>query len=274
MLSPGARLDDILRWGPDEVIVNGDLVNRGPCSVACLRLLREACPRARYLLGNHEDYVLACAGVEADQDHPEYDIRRMAFWTRDQLGDELAVIGSWQRNLDLTGDGGGSLHVTHGSRLGNRDGIFPGLDDQALAEKLGEARDLFIASHTHKALVRRFRGSLVVNVGSVGQPLDRDMRASYGRFTLAGGRWRAEIRRLEFDRAQAGRDFEESGFLDGAGPLGRLILRECQQARSLVGPWMRRYHQAVADGEITVARAVDEFLLAAGRHAATGRVRV
>lgn len=253
-------LDDILGWGPDEVIVNGDLVNRGPYSMACMRLLREAFPRARYLKGNHEDYVLACVGVEADQDHPEYDIRRMAFWTRDQLGDELAVIASWQGHLDLVEPDGGSLHVTHGSRLGNRDGIFPGLEDHVLAEKLGAPRDLFIASHTHKALARRFQGNLVVNTGSVGQPLDQDTRASYGRFTFAGSRWRAEIRRLEFDRVQAGRDFEESGFLDGAGPLGRLILREFQQARSHVGPWMRRYHQAVVDGEITVARAVDAFL--------------
>lgn len=255
-----AVLDDIQAWGADEVIVNGDLINRGPYSLRCLQAIRAAFPQARYLIGNHEDYVLSCVGLTPDPDHPEHDITRMAFWTRDQLGDALELVSGWQRQIDLDDLEGGSLHITHGSRLGNRDGIFPETDDVALPEKLGEARDLFIASHTHKALVKRYNGGLVVNVGSVGQPLDLDPRTSYGRFSFASGRWQAEIRRLDFDRAQAERDFGDSGFLEAAGPLGQLILREYQQARSHVGPWVRRYHKSVQAGEISVAAAVADFL--------------
>ena len=164
-------------------------------------------------------------------------------------------------NPDLTGlDDGASLHITHGSRLGNRDGISARTREDELAGKLGEPRDLFIGSHTHKPLHRRFEGRLVVNTGSVGQPMDGDPRASYGRFELRSGGWHGAITRVSYDKAQAERDFDESGFLAEAGSIARLIYRELQESRAHVGPWRRRYLQAIKDRQISVSTAVEEYL--------------
>lgn len=252
-------LDDVERWAPDEVIVNGDLVNRGPYSLACLQLLLQRLPAVRLLRGNHEDFVLSCDEARHDPGHHTFDLRRFTHWTHAQLGDAVAQLRRWADHIDLTEPDGGALHITHGSRLGNRDGISPRTDDADLPAKLGERRDLFVTSHTHKPMVREFNGTLVVNTGSVGSPFDDDPRASYGRFIFDGGRWRVEVRRVAYDKVCAERNFVTSGFLEQGGPLTMLMLDELRHSRMYLGPWMRRYLTAVQDGEITVAAAVEEF---------------
>lgn len=256
-----AVLEDIARWRPDQVIVNGDLVSRGPYSLECMRLLQTQFPLALYLTGNHETYVLRCADEPADPDSPTLDIDRFADWALRQLGPAIEEIRGWGDHLDLTDlEQGASVHITHGSRLGNRDGISTRTQDDELPAKLGTPRDLFVGSHTHKPLLRRFNGTLVVNTGSVGQPMDDDPRAAYGRFTLQTGRWQAEIARVAYDKAQAERDFVASGFLAEAGPMARLIYLELRQSHAHVGPWRNLYLDAVRNRQISVAESVAAYL--------------
>lgn len=259
-----AVLDDIERWQPDEVILNGDLVNRGAYSLECLRLLQSRLPACHCIKGNHEAYVLACADDSMPPDDPTRELRLFAHWTYRQLGEAVGEIAAWADHYDRDDLEGGSLHITHGSRLGYRAGISLSTPDEELPVRLGEARDLFVGSHTHKPMVKNFKDTLVVNSGSVGQPLDGDHRAAYGRFTFDGGRWQAEIARVEFDTPRALRDLEESGFLDEGGPIARLIRLELEQAQMHVGPWMREYLPRVKAGEISVDRGVSEYLRALG----------
>lgn len=256
-----AVLDDIERWGADHLIVNGDLVSRGPCSLECLRLLQARAPGSHFLTGNHETYVLRCADQPADPESPTHDIDRFADWALRQLGAAVDDIRAWDDHLDLTDlEGAATAHVTHGSRLGNRDGISARTRDDDLPAKLGEPRALFIGSHTHRPLLRRFNGTLVVNTGSVGQPMDGDPRAAYGRFTLIGGRWEAEIARVAYDKARAERDCVDSGFLAEAGPMARLIYLELRQSRAHVGPWRNQYLEAVKARALSVTASVDAYL--------------
>lgn len=256
-----AVLDDIERWGADHLIVNGDLVSRGPHSLECLRLLQARAPGSHFLTGNHETYVLRCADQPADPESPTHDIDRFADWALRQLGAAVDDIRAWDDHLDLTDlEGAATAHVTHGSRLGNRDGISARTRDDDLPAKLGEPRALFIGSHTHRPLLRRFNGTLVVNTGSVGQPMDGDPRAAYGRFTLIGGRWEAEIARVAYDKARAERDFIDSGFLAEAGPMARLIYLELRQSRAHVGPWRNQYLEAVKARALSVTASVDAYL--------------
>lgn len=258
-----AVLEDIRQWQAELVVVNGDLVSRGPYSLECLRRMQTGFPEARYTKGNHESYVLRCADTPPQPDSTTFDIDRFADWTVRQLGPAVETIRAWPDHVDLTDlEGGASVHITHGSRLGNRDGLSASVADADLPAKLGTPRDLFIGSHTHRPLLRQFNGTLVVNTGSVGQPMDNDARAAYGRFTLQEGRWQAEIARVNYDKAQAERDFVESGFLAEAGPLARLIYLELQQSRMHAGPWTRQYIEAIKAGQITVRAAVEEYLQA------------
>lgn len=256
-----AVLDDIEQWQPDAMAVNGDLVNRGPYSLTCIRMVQERFPGCHLLKGNHEAYVLHCSDTAVNTDSLTYDIDRFAHWTVARLGAAVAELRNWDDHWDLTSlEGGASLHVTHGSRLGNRDGISVRTSDEDLPAKLGDPRDLFIGSHTHRPLKRRFNGTLVVNTGSVGQPMDGDGRAAYGRFTLCASGWQADITRVAYDKAQAERDFVASGFLEEGGPIVPMILLELQQCRPHLGPWRRAYLEAVKAGKITVRASIDAYL--------------
>jgi hypothetical protein len=155
---------------------------------------------------------------------------------------------------------GASLHITHGTRLGNRDGITPRTDDHELPEKIGTGKDIFITSHTHWPFIRKFNGTTVVNSGSVGTPFDRDYRSSYAQLTYSGGCWQAEIIRLDYDRPKTEQDYEQSGFMEEGGPITKLMLMELRHARGFIGSWLRDYEAAVVNGEITLEKSIDRHL--------------
>lgn len=253
-------LEHIERWGPDKLIVNGDLINRGPYSLQVLQLVLDKYPNTIFLKGNHESFVLNCGTEEEPRSGPVYEMRRFTHWTYAQLGQEIERISGWYDYMDMDDLEGGTLHITHGTRLGNRDGITPKTQDHDLPEKLGSRKDLFITSHTHWPFVREFNGTTVVNSGSVGTPFDRDDRSSYAQLSYSQGGWMADIIRLDYDRMLAEKDFERSGFLDEGGPLTRLMLMELRYSRGLIGLWIRDYEAAVINGDITIERSIDVHL--------------
>ena len=257
-----AVIDDLHAWQPDQVVINGDLVNRGPYSDTVLALMQEQFPAAVFLKGNHESFVLYAAEHPVTPDDPKYHLRRFAQWSARQLGEaNLSLISDWQDHYDVVDPcGEQSLHVTHGSRLGNRDGISMKTRDEALPEKLGQRKELFVVSHTHKAMLRQFEDTLIVNTGSVGQPLDNDERSAYGRMEFSEQGWRAEIRRVVYDKARAEKDFIQSGFLEEGGPITKLIFLEHRHNTMFVGPFMHQYHDAIAEGKTDASKAVDAFI--------------
>ncbi|OOZ35684.1 metallophosphoesterase family protein [Solemya velesiana gill symbiont] len=252
----------IERWSPVLVIMNGDLVNRGPRNLECLNLFNRMQERHHCiaLRGNHEDYILHCAQV-APVNKQEAALRQFADWTANQLGEAVNQFDNWADHLDFHAPKSDQwVHVTHGTLSGNRSGISQSIPDEALEGKLPEETRLFITAHTHKVHERVYRGIDILNIGSVGSPFDGDTRSSYAQLEFRNGNWQKQIIRLAYDRDRMARDCEESGFLDQGGPLTHVILEEWRRADLLMPHWNRRYRQAVLDGDITMQQAVDEFL--------------
>jgi hypothetical protein len=152
------------------------------------------------------------------------------------------------------------FRVLHASVRNNRDGIYVNTKDKELVQKIAPVPAVFVTAHTHRPLIRRYNGSLVVNVGAVGAPFDGDHRASYGQFTWDRNGWQAEIVRLPYNRCQTERDYLESGFLEGAGPLAQLMLVELRMAHGLIYRWASTYQDAVLAGEILMEDSVREIL--------------
>lgn len=260
-----AVVEDILGWNAELVIVAGDLLNRGPDSRGCLDLFHQLQREHRWiaLRGNHEDYLLHCSKSQPESPQ-EAELRRFADWSLEQLNPaDLAGIQAWADHLEFSDPECCSwVHVTHGTLAGNRDGISQSVSDDSLAGKLPPETDLFVTAHTHKPLQRALQETRILNVGSVGSPFDRDVRASYARLTFVDGYWHSRIRRIAYDRQRTQLSFEQSGFLDQAGPLAALIHHEWQQAEMFMARWNRQYRAAVLAGEITAADAVNRFLAA------------
>jgi len=251
-------------WRPDTVIVAGDVVNRGPRPLECLQLVQEKQHTAGWLVvrGNHEDYVLKQTKPDAPRRGPQFEIHRHSFWTYQQLNGNAPALAVMPLQQRLSAPDGSEVRVTHGSMLGNRDGIYPETADADLRQKIEPAATLFCVGHTHRPLVRFIDETLVVNVGSAGLPFDGDRRPSYAQLEWRRGRWQAKIMRLNYDRQQAERDFFETGFLEDSGPLAFLILNELRTAQSRLYQWTELYQPLVLAGEMTMEESVREFLMA------------
>lgn len=267
--------DDIERWKPDHVIVNGDLVNRGPRPAECLEFVLQKVNSDGWLLvrGNHEDYVILHAGPQAPRAKAEREVHQASYWTFCQLGKNISALTGMPASQSIIDPAGGLVYFTHGSVLGMRDGIYPETSDRQLREKIGltgqnRGHDnplrVFVVGHTHRALLREVEQILVVNAGSVGLPFDYDRRAGYARLTWRGGRWSAEIVRLDYDYAQAEQDFQITGYLPQGGPLVELVLKELQESRSYLYGWAIQFQELALEERITVRASVDRYLRSIG----------
>ena len=254
--------EDIDKWQPDLVVVNGDIVNRGPLSADCLQFVHAKMQTDGWqaIRGNHEEFIIACSTPDLPHNKPDFELWRFAYWAYQQLNGEVKLLESLPDKFSWFAKDGSEFRVVHASMKNNRDGIMENSSDEKLYEQIMPVPAVFVTAHTHRAFIRRFNDSLVVNVGAVGSPFDGDRRASYGRFTWDRAGWQAELRRLDYDTAQTERDYVESGFLAEAGPLAQLMLIEFRRAGGLIYRWATRYQDAVLAGEIDITDSVKELL--------------
>lgn len=270
-------LDHIDRWEPDRVLCAGDIINRGPSPLACTeRVVTRALAEDWGLIyGNHERYVLKYGRGNLPDHGPEFEIIRHAKWTYDQLAGQadqagpdspdhphslIARLEALPFQWSMTDETGNEFRMVHASMLGDRQGIFPDDSEESLREKIAPAPKVMVVGHTHRPLIRTVDDALVVNVGAVGAPFDRDPRAAYAQMTYETGAWKAEIIRLDYDRERAIACFHESGYLVDSGDFARLILAEFREARSLIPGWYRAFEDRVMEGEITLKASVDLYL--------------
>ena len=115
----------------------------------------------------------------------------------DDVLDELALIAPVEAvygNTDRPGDGrlasaidreigGVRVHVSHGHEVGSP-------TPQRLLERY--AADVIVYGHTHRQLVTRAGGRLVINPGAAG-PRRFDLEPSVARLTIANGRADVEL---------------------------------------------------------------------------------
>ncbi|WP_420627836.1 metallophosphoesterase family protein [Candidatus Leptofilum sp.] len=254
---------DIEKWQPDQVIVDGDIVNRGPLSRASLEwvLAKQASDNWQIVKGNHEDYVLECAAANGSKLDAQYQVRQFAHWAYEQVAEYVPIIANLPEQYSVFAPDGSELRVVHGSMRDNRDGIYPQTSDRELREQIAPAPKLFVTGHTHRPLIRHVDATTVVNIGSVGASFDGNRELSYGRFTWqAGTGWAANIVRLPYDFDRVEQDYETSGFLAEAGPLAQLMLVELRRAGGLVYRWASRHQEAVLAGEISMVESVRAVL--------------
>ncbi|MEN8173232.1 MAG: metallophosphoesterase family protein, partial [Chloroflexota bacterium] len=191
----------IEKWKPDYIYVAGDIVNRGPRSLDCLRYVQDKQQTAgwRVIRGNHEDYVIARSEPDAPQNGPQFELFRPVEFTYRQLNNDVSDLTALPEELSMRFQEGGEFRVVHASMLGNRIGIYPELDDAGLRKRIIPAPAVLVVGHTHRPLIRQIDETLVVNVGAAGLPFDHDTRPGYGQLRLMNGKWEAEIVRIHYD---------------------------------------------------------------------------
>lgn len=249
-------------WQPDTVIVNGDIVNRGPRPLACWRLVQTRLRHDGWLMtrGNHEEYVMAWAEAERRLSPYEAEIFQSSRWTYRRMGGDVDAMRSLPFAVSLRAPDRSELRAVHASMGNIARGVLPWTPDKELRKLILPAPTVFVTSHTHRFFTRHIDETLVVNSGSVGCPLDGDARTGYARVTWRAGAWHAELVRLDYDRDATRGDFAAVNFAEACGPMGQLMYREWEEARSHMPFWGRDYAPLAASGELTLAQSVDAYL--------------
>jgi putative phosphoesterase len=257
-----AVTDHLEKWQPDRVIVAGDIVNRGPRPVECLQFVqdKQRINDWQVVIGNHEEYVIHHSLPDSPRKGPRFQIYQTSFWTYQQLKNDVSALKAMPNHSEHFTTAG-LIHVTHASMRGTRDGILPKVTDDHLRLQIDPQAAVFCVGHTHLPLIRSIDQTLVVNCGSVGLPFDGDGRAAYAQIERVDQQWRARIVRLDYDRAQADRDYDETSFMQDSGAFAPLIRSELRLARSALMEWSIGFEQVVMHGEISIEESVRRFLL-------------
>ncbi|MBU0677590.1 MAG: metallophosphatase family protein [Verrucomicrobia bacterium] len=256
-----AALAEVERLQPDQVIVPGDIVNRGPRPVECLDIILDRKARDGWLVirGNHEDFVLYQQTRGEDMPEWEKKLLQHTEWTLKALGNHLEEVMSLPDSIDCR-SGSSLVRCFHASILGNRDGLYPRMTDDEIRERIDPAASVFCVGHTHVPFERRIGDTLVVNAGSVGLPFDRDPRGCIALLDDRAGDWQSEFIRFEYDIAAAEKDFHDTHYAEDGGPMVNLILDELRNARPRLSQWHWEYEKRVALGEISIEESIQMML--------------
>lgn len=246
-----AVLDDLAARQPDQIVVAGDLVNRGPQPAEVVARLQPLGYPTVY--GNHERYVLDAA--KADDPNAGGETFAPARWSMRQLdAEQLAYLRGLPFSLPVA-----DLLIVHGSPRGDQDGIFRRNSDAEILAKL-DGQPRVVCGHTHVSLVRHLDAGLVVNAGSVGNPFEGDTRARYAWLERRGRGWHAEIVTLAYDVECALRAFDDSGYVEDAGTMARLFRLEFATGRNHLIPAYLAHRAAVDADEMSLADAARVYL--------------
>jgi diadenosine tetraphosphatase ApaH/serine/threonine PP2A family protein phosphatase len=201
-----AVIAEIDAMGVDALLCLGDIVGYGPSPNECCDLLRERGVIA--IAGNHDE--AAVKGVGEERFNPL--AREAITWTREQLTpDNRAYLAGLPRERRLDG-----FAMVHGAPVHHFEYIMDVRDAQRAFELAQEP--LTFVGHSHVAevyyqdpggrtfqqrllhggridIVREFR--YIINVGSVGQPRDRNPQASFAAYDDAAHA--VEIKRVTYD---------------------------------------------------------------------------
>jgi len=208
-----AVMEDIAQRGVKEIFCLGDIVGYGPQPAECLDLLIDK--GAASIIGNHDHAVFF------EPTNFNVGAEKASYWTRQCLEEEpdkakrdrrWHFIGRLPVRLEM-----GNILLVHGSpRRPVNEYIFPDdvyTNSGKISANFERVKQLCFVGHTHVPGVfledPDFYGTdeldmeypiadaerAIINVGSVGQPRDQDVRASY----VVVNEKKVEFVRVEYD---------------------------------------------------------------------------
>jgi predicted phosphodiesterase len=189
-------LKDAEAAGADAYLLGGDFASFSPWPRETIERLREL-PNTTWIRGNGERWLR-----EPPLDRPEVVVALQ------ELDAGLGTYEGLLYSLQAQFEQDGVLYV-HGSPLSDVESFAPepGADDERMLNGVRDKTVVF--GHSHQQFRRPGpNGTTLINPGSVGMPLDGDVRAAYGLRSDAG---EFEFRRVEYDVERVAQAWEEVG---------------------------------------------------------------
>lgn len=195
----------------------GDITGYGPFP-------NEACDfvqthHIEAITGNYDTKVLAVVkeGASAVANLPQKK-QKIVLWTAKHITKRTReYLAGLPTQLNPGFPGGHKVLVVHGTPLDNDDDIYPSVTERGLKAKMGDVQtDILVCGHTHIPFAKRVGRMLVVNCGSVGQPVDGDPRLAHAIISFDTNKAaRGSIFRVEYDLDRIIRAMRETSLPKG-----------------------------------------------------------
>ena len=249
-----AMLADIKQSGVDQIICLGDIANIGPHPHQCLDVIRDL--DCVTLQGNHELYLLGQFPVKGWRTSPIWASLR---WSRSQLRpDQFAYMKDLPLQHEIGGNGRTGATFVHASPLSQYKGFLPRHEDQAIAERMNGLDDVTLfGGHTHIPLYRPWSNSWLVNVGSVGMPLDGNPAAKYVIATKKRQNWNVEFHMIEYNTGQLMAEFDAAGLQKAGGKITAVFRQQMLTGQVLVPGFFQAVEQRAKTDGISTDQAYE-----------------
>jgi len=218
-----AALHDIESEQVDQIVCLGDVATTGPQPHETIERLRlVGCP---IVMGNSDEWALNPGPLDMNGDASEEEKGKMMeleVWSAKQLSrEDHDYIKTFKPTIELSLDDKEKLFCFHGSPKSNKDLLHATTPDGELERVTSGTTALILAGgHTHTQMIRRFRGMLIINPGSIGLPFEHlsereafnPLRAEYAIVRYSGReKLGIELRRVPFDKETLTRTVLNSG---------------------------------------------------------------
>lgn len=211
LLALDAVMTDLEGQDVDQIWCGGDVAWGGPWATECLRRVREA---GWITVKGNTDVWIAGDPQTAETEEERQFVKEMA-----EAHALSADDARWLLNLPLGHAGRGSVLLVHGTPDSPFVGPLPDAPAGDFRPYEGRA-SIVVYGHVHRTFVRRLAdGTIVVNAGSVGFPMDAPS-ASYLIIDQDGPEWTLRHRRVSFDRRAVIAQAQAIG-----GPIGEWTIR-------------------------------------------------
>ena len=242
--------EDLQRQGIERVVIAGDMATAGPQPEETMRfLVGRGWPM---LLGNHEGYVRQYHDPEGPAAWRESKQWAALRWAGRQLSPEsVALMRRLPSRILIKAPGPHALQICHGSHRSPSESLIPerprelldihrragALADDEVPPPLETRLDglleaNLVCAHTHIPWVWRRNGRMVVNAGSVGAPINDDVRAQYVLLTLGEDGWRADIRAVRYPLDETLRAYRRGGMLEEGGAFAYALYHDVASAQN------------------------------------------
>lgn len=198
-----AVLADLALRGPfDHIVVAGDLVWSGPWPAEVVDRVQAA---GAVVIQGNTDAFFARMPEDAPPGKRQDRFEEHLAWMRERLGESrVRYLADLPFSHRISPAPDQDLWIVHANPFDMERDLRATLKDAELDALLlvdGSEPDwkALAFGHIHTPYQRLWRNRLLVDVASVGLPMDGDHRAAYAVLTWNGGRWAAEHRRVAYD---------------------------------------------------------------------------
>lgn len=221
-----AVLADMRQHGPfDQIIIAGDLAWSGPWPAEVVDRVQAL---DGFVIQGNTDAFFGGSPSEMPSGKNAERFAALLAWMSQQLGPRrVAYLARLPFSHTIVPAPGRLLLVVHANPKDLDRPIMPKMAGADLDELLSPQGDIdwdvLAFGHVHIPFVRQWRGRTLVDVASVGLPMDGDTQAAYAILTWNGQHWHIEHRRVFYDVRIVAHQMRVGGMPRGKHFAERLI---------------------------------------------------